>query len=161
VKALLQGRPERAAELFDASLRLNENSAFAWGLSAVTHCYLGSPEEALGRLNNAWRLSPFDPLNFMSWSAAGLAEFLVADMTAPSHGSNGHCSRTPDSCQPPDIDDLPLARRTPAGGARRSACLLALDPRFRISTFASRYPLRRPGDLKRYIGGLRAAGLPE
>jgi len=162
VKALLQGRPERAAELFDASLRLNENSAFAWGLSAVTHCYLGSPEEALGRLNNAWRLSPFDPLNFMSWSAAGLAEFLggrydraIAWLERALQQNPGFVAshRTLTTCL------WHVGRQQEARAAARG--LLALDPRFRISTFASRYPLRRPGDLKRYIGGLRAAGVPE
>jgi tetratricopeptide (TPR) repeat protein len=77
VEALLQRQPEVAAEMFERSLRLNENSAFAWGLSAATCCYLGRSDEALARLENAARLSPFDPLNFFSWSAAGLAECLA------------------------------------------------------------------------------------
>ncbi len=50
-------------------------------------------------------------------------------------------------------------RRTEARVAARN--LLALDRNFRIAPFAARYPLRRQGDMRRYAGGLRAAGLPE
>ena len=35
------------------------------------------PDEALERLRNAWRLSPFDPLNFFSCTVAGIAEFVA------------------------------------------------------------------------------------
>jgi len=38
--------------------------------------------------------------------------------------------------------------------------LLALDPSFRISALAERYPLRRPGDLKRYTGGCGRLACP-
>ena len=47
------------------ALRLNENSAFAWGLSALTCNYHGQPDEAIERLRNVWRLSPFDPLELL------------------------------------------------------------------------------------------------
>ena len=39
--------------------------------------------------------------------------------------------------------------------------VLAIQPGFRVSVFASWYPLRRPGDLERFAEGLRLAGLPE
>ena len=161
-QALLQGQPECAAEMFDASLRLNESSAFAWGLSAVTHCYLGSPDEALGRLGNAWRLSPFDPLNFMSWTVAGIAEFLggrydraIAWLGKALQQNPGFVAahRTLTTCL------WHAGREAEARAAAQQ--LLTLDRKFRLSTFASRYPLRRPGDLQRYMAGLRAAGLPE
>src|SRR5262249_50083591 len=62
VEAFLGNRPENAMEMFERALQLNKNSAFAWAISAITCCYLGQPEDALDRLRNAWRLSPFDPL---------------------------------------------------------------------------------------------------
>src|SRR5215467_15185971 len=61
----------------ERSLQLNKNSAFAWLISAISCCYLGRPDEALDRLRNAWRLSPFDPLSFFFWGVAGFAEFLA------------------------------------------------------------------------------------
>ncbi len=162
VQALLLGRPDRGASLFDLSLRLNDSAAFAWGLSAVTHCYLGAPAEALGRLNHAWQLSPLDPLNFLLWSAAGLAEFLdghydraLVWLEKALHRNSGFgpSHRTLTTCL------WHAGREADARAAARD--LLKLDPAFRISTFSHRYPLRRTGDLARYIGGLRAAGLPE
>ena len=49
------GSRGEAIELFDQALALNENSAFAWGLSALTLAYLGEADEALARLQNVWR----------------------------------------------------------------------------------------------------------
>ena len=69
--------PEEALDLFEEALALNHNSAFAWGLSALTLAYLGRPDEALERLQNVWRLNPFDPLNFYFWIVAGIAEFIA------------------------------------------------------------------------------------
>jgi TolB-like protein/Tfp pilus assembly protein PilF len=162
VQALLQRRPEPAAEMFERSLRLNENSAFAWGLSAATYCYLGRPEEALARLENAARLSPFDPLSFVSWTVAGIAEFLGGRYDRAIAWSEKALRQNPRFVASHRTLTTCLwhaGRRAEAKAAARN--LLALDRKFRISTFASRYPLRRPGDMKRYIAGLRAAGLPE
>jgi tetratricopeptide (TPR) repeat protein len=162
VEALLQRRPELAAEMFERALRLNENSAFAWGLSAATYCYLGLSDEALARLENAARLSPFDPLNFFSWSAAGLAECLAGrydraiawlEKALRQNPRFVASHRTLTTCL------WHAGRRTEARAAARN--LLALDRSFRISSFAARYPLRRRGDMRRYVSGLRAAGLPE
>ncbi len=45
--------PEAANDLFDQALALNQNSAFAWGMSALTLAYLGRPNEALDRLQTS------------------------------------------------------------------------------------------------------------
>ena len=114
------------------------------------------------RLRNAWRLSPFDPLNFFYWTVAGIAEFVAGRYDQ-------------------GVGWLQKARRANprfvATYRTLAACLgmlgneeeaksvvtdlLSVDPSFRISVFTSWYPLRRPDDLKRLIEGLRAAGLPE
>jgi TolB-like protein len=163
VDALLRRQPEAGAELFERSLRLNENSAFAWGLSAATYCYLGRSDEALARLEIATRLSPFDPLNFFSWGVAGMAEFLSGrydrgiDWIQRALRQNPRFAashrRTLTTCL------WHAGRRDEARATARN--LLALDRNFRIRTFAGRYPLRRPEQMKRYLAGLRAAGLPE
>jgi TolB-like protein/Tfp pilus assembly protein PilF len=162
VEALLRRRPEVAADMFDRSLRLNENSAFAWGLSAATDCYLGRSDDALARLENAGRLSPCDPLIFYSWSAAGLAECLAGrydraiawlEKALRQNPRFVASHRTLTTCL------WHAGRRAEAKAAARN--LLALDRNFRISAFARRYPLRRPEHMKRYLAGLRAAGLPE
>lgn len=162
VEAFLRQYPESAVEMFERSLLANKNSAFAWGLSAVTCCYLGQPDAALERLRNAWRLSPFDPMAFFFWGVAGLAELLAqrydqalvwllkAHRDHPGHFA---CIRNLCICH---------ALMGHADEARALAGeLLARDPGFRISEFAARYPLRRAADLALLVEGLRAAGLPE
>ncbi len=162
VESFLGNRPESAIEMFERSLQLNKNSAFAWAISAITCCYLGQPEEALDRLRNAWRLSPFDPLKFFFWGIAGLAEFVAGRyeealvwLLKALRDHPGHLAahRNVTAC----FGQLGRIEEAKASAAE----LLARDPSFRISVFESRYPLRRPGDRERLISGLRAAGLPE
>jgi adenylate cyclase len=162
VESFLGNRPESAAEMFERSLQLNKNSAFAWGTSAITCCYLGRPDEALERLRNTWRLSPFDPLNFFFWGVAGFAELVagryeaaVAWLMKALRANPGHLAarRNLAACL------AQLGRLEEAKAA--AADLLIRDPGFRVSVFEARYPLRRPADRERLMAGLRAAGLPE
>jgi tetratricopeptide (TPR) repeat protein len=76
IEGFLRKNLETAADMFDRALSLNENSAFAWGVSGATYCFLGRPDESLERLRNAWRLSPFDPMNFFFCTVSGLAEII-------------------------------------------------------------------------------------
>jgi TolB-like protein/Tfp pilus assembly protein PilF len=162
VHGFLQKNLETATDLFDRALRLNENCAFAWGVSASTYCFLGRPDEALERLRNAWRLSPFDPMNFFFYTVAGLAEFVAGrydqalGWLRKAHRLNPRfsaCNRTLAAA---------LALSGDLDGARAVAAeVLAVDPGFRVGTFAARYPLRRADDLERLTAGLRLAGLPD
>jgi adenylate cyclase len=162
IQAFLQKNLDTAADLFDRALRLNENCAFAWGVSASTYCFLGRPDEALERLRNAWRLSPFDPMNFFFYTVAGIAEFVAGrydqalGWLRKAHRLNPRfsaCNRTLTAA---------LALSGDLDGARAAAAgLLAVEPGFRVAAFAARYPLRRPEDLERLSAGLRLAGLQD
>ena len=116
----------------------------------------------LERLRNAWRLSPFDPLNFWFCTVAGIAEFL-----AGRHDQAIGWLRKAQRLNPRFVAchrtlAAALALSGDIEGARTAAQqLLSLDPRFRISEFTAWYPFRRPGDLERLAEGLRLAGLPE
>jgi adenylate cyclase len=162
IQGFLHKDLETAADMFDRALHLNENSAFAWGVSGSTYCFLGRPEEALERLRNAWRLSPFDPLNFFFFTVAGLAEFVAGrhdqaiGWLCKAQRLNGRfaaCHRTLTACLALS-GDLEAARAAAAN-------LLSIEPRFRVSVFTSWYPLRREDDLRRLATGLQLAGLPE
>jgi len=162
IQGFLNNSLDAAVELFDRALQLNENSAFAWGIGGSTYCFLGRPDEAFERLRNAWRLSPFDPLNFWFCTVAGIAEFVAgrydqaigwlrkAQRLNPRFSA---CNRTL-TASLALAGDLEAARTT-------AKQVLAVEPGFRVSVFASWYPLRRPGDLERYVDGLRLADLPE
>ena len=155
-------RPAEAIDLFDQALALNQNSAFAWGLSALTLAYLGRPDEAVGRLQNVWRLNPFDPLNFYFWIVAGIAEF-VAGRYDEAIAWMRKCKRA----NPRFIACLRmLAASLALSGNEIDARVVAqelmmIEPSFRVSTFISWYPLQRAEDLTRLEAGLRAAGLPD
>lgn len=162
IRAFVSGQPEAAIEIFERSLHEDENSAFAWGMSAASYCYLGRPEDALDRLRNVWRLSPFDPLNFMFHTNAGIAEFVAGryeeaivwlQRARRENAKFFACRRT-------------LAAVYGIAGRIDEAKnvaqeMLVVDPAFRIGEFAARYPLRRADDLERYVAGLRMAGLPD
>jgi tetratricopeptide (TPR) repeat protein len=143
-------------------LRLNENCAFAWGVSGSTYCFLGRPDEALERLRNAWRLSPFDPLNFWFCTVAGIAEF-VAGRYDQAIGWLRKAQRLNPrfmACHRTLSAALALSGDVEAARAAAQQLLL-VDPRFRVTAFTSWYPLRRQNDLERLATGLRLAGLPE
>ncbi|HET9046078.1 MAG TPA: adenylate/guanylate cyclase domain-containing protein [Casimicrobiaceae bacterium] len=162
VESIVRKQPEVALELFDRALLLNENSAFAWGLSSASCAYLGEAEKALERLRSAWRLSPFDPLNFMFLTIAGIAEF-VAGRYDPAIAWLNKARRT----NPRFVAALrtlvtSLSHAGRAAEARAMAMeLLEVEPNFSVGLLQSWYPFRRPDDLERYLAGLREAGLPE
>jgi adenylate cyclase len=162
VQAYLRKNLETAADMFARALQVNENSAFAWGVGGSTYCFLGRPDEALERLRNAWRLSPFDPLNFWFCTVAGLAEF-VAGRYDQAIGWLRKAQRLNArfvACHRTLTASLALSGDVEAARAAAKD-LLAVVPTFRVSVIASSYPLRRPGDLERLVEGLRLAGLPE
>lgn len=162
ILSFLGKKPLEAIDLFDQALALNENSAFAWGLSALTLAYLGRPDEAVGHLQNVWRLNPFDPLSFYFWIIAGIAEF-VAGRYEESIAWLRKCRRA----NPRFIACLRMLAASLALSGREHDAqevareLLTIEPSFRVSTFILWYPLQRKSDLARLEAGLRLAGLPD
>ncbi|MGZ5180236.1 MAG: adenylate/guanylate cyclase domain-containing protein [Ramlibacter sp.] len=162
IDAFTAKRLELASDMYERALGLDENSAFAWGLSALNCAYLGAPDEALERLQNTWRLNPYDPMNFYYWIVAGIAEFVAGRYgeciawARKSHRANPRFMAAMRTLAPA------LALSGDEEGARSVARqLLAIDPGFRVGKFIEWYPLRRNEDLDRLREGLRAAGLPD
>jgi TolB-like protein len=162
ILSFLGKNPEEGLDLLEEALALNQNLAFAWGLSALTLAYLGRPDEGLERLQNVWRLNPFDPLNFYFWIVAGIAEF-VAGRYNEAIVWLRKCRRA----NPRFLAGLRMLAASLAISGDEAAAraiaqeLLAIEPSFRVSAFVSWYPLRRQDDLSRLEKALLAAGLPE
>ena len=160
--AFVEQEFDTALHYFDRSLRINPSLAFIWGLSGPTYCYIGEPTAALQRLDRYRELAPFDPylpcfefLYMIAYlfdqdyeravivgrrAAAALPEFV--NVYKPLIAALGHLGRREEA--------RPYLRK-----------LLTLEPGFTVEKFREVYPIKKAADRKRYIEGLRLAGLPE
>lgn len=153
---------DRANELYDRALELSENSAFAWGMSALTQAYVGNGDKALERLENFWRLNPDDPLAFYFHIVAGIAEFVAGRYPEAISWTRRSLRASPRFLPALRTLAASLALSGDIDAARAMGKrLLVVDPSFRITTFIGWYPLQRAEDLARLRAGLQAAGLPE
>ena len=64
-----------ALDLFDRALTLSNSNIYALCCSAVALAWMGNPDIAVERAQRAIRLSPFDPLNYMSYGALAISYF--------------------------------------------------------------------------------------
>lgn len=161
VLSLVDRRPNDALTMFDTALALDENSALAWALSGIALSYCGLPDEAIERFNNAFKLSPFDRLNFSWWGGAGIAQFVAGRYTEAEAWLRRSRLANPRFVATLRMLAATLALQGKDEDARAVAAeLLQLDPSFRVSRLIEWYPLQRREDLMRFERGLLAAGLP-
>jgi adenylate cyclase len=71
--AYMVGDCERAIEIADRAVALNQNSFFAWHCRGWVYREAGLPEESLQSFERAVRMSPADPLLHRSFTGMGLA----------------------------------------------------------------------------------------
>lgn len=152
---------DTALYCFDRSLRLNPNLAITWGLSGSTYSYIGEPEAALERLDHYRYLAPFDPN--ISWFEAlyTIAYTFKGDYERAVTAGQRVVKALPDFVNgyKPLIAALGhLGRRDEA--RPYIAKLLSLEPSFTVERFGQVYPFKKASDRKRYMQGLRLAGVP-
>jgi len=153
---------DSAIYYFDRSLRLNPSLAFSWAFSALTYCYIGEPERALERLKRYRDLSPSDPYFSFFENFFGIAYFFAGDYERSVLVSRRVVKSNPSyvAGYKPLIASLGhLGRRDEAKGYVKK--LLSLEPGFTVKHFGEVYPFRKPEDRRRYMEGLRLAGIPE
>lgn len=161
VLSFLKQRFDEALELFDQALALNPSCALAWARSATTLAYLGRGEEALERVRNASRLSPFDRHAFTYHTTSGTAAF-VCGRYDEAVGWLGKARRG--NPQYRAALRLMVAAQCLAGDLAEARALaqelLEADPGFSVAAFGAWYPLQPP-HLPRMLDALRRAGLPD
>ena len=162
VRAFLHRRLREAATLHERALALNPNLAMAWALSAVSHAYLGEPEEAERRSNRYKKLSPFDPHAFFFDAFFILIHLLKRDFESAVAAGRAVSELNPSfsATYKPYLAALGHLGRTQEAGLIRDK-LLAIEPDFTIERFLATTPLERQSDLELYADGLRRAGVPE
>lgn len=159
--SLTDGNPHEALSMFDFALSLDQNNALGWAMSGVTLTYLGRGEEALGRLRNAFQLSPFDAMNFSWWCGAGMAEFVSGNYEAATPWLKKARQANPRYAATLRMLVASLALSGEQSEAQLAArALLQLDKNFSVDRFISWYPLVRKEDKRALRDGLLLGGLP-
>ena len=160
---------EVGATLIDRALLLNPNLAEAWHFSGWVRIYLGQPEIAIEHLAHAMRLSPVDPLTFVTLMAIAFAHFFAGRYNDASLWAEKALAASPPRLREKAVYHPALliaaASNALAGRLEEArnaiARLRQLNPTPHISNLKNQVPLRRPEDLDRYAEGLRKAGLTD
>ena len=160
---------EVGATLIDRALLLNPNLAEAWHFSGWVRIYLGEPELAIEHLTHAMRLSPVDPLTFVTLMAIAFAHFFAGRYNDASSWAEKALAASPPRLREKAVYHPALliaaASNALAGRLEKARNAIAqsrqISPTAHISNLKNQIPLRRADDLVRYAEGLRRAGLPD
>lgn len=158
----LTGDHDIARVHIDRALQIDRNSAWAWMRSGWIHCYDGNFEKSIEDFEHAWRLSPFDPLNFNLCFGIGLSHFALGrDEKAAKLIEQGLLenpgavwANRPLVAIYASLDQMDNAQAA-------TDRVLARYPDLTIAKIMESIPHRAPVMLERYIAGLRKAGFPE
>jgi adenylate cyclase len=157
--AFIVGDRDSEIEMADRAVALNPNSYIAWSCRGWVYEIAELPEEAVRSFERAMRVSPVDPLLFITHVGMGFAfielrrfdEAIVAGKKAqrqsPSYAAAYRCLASAFAHLGRDAEAREAAAR-----------LLEVDPAFTISARMGRV---RRAHVKLLIEGLRKAGLPE
>ena len=160
--ARLIGDLPAGVALIDRALVLNPNLAVAWIFSGWARAFLAETEAAIEHLEKAARLSPLDPLIFLTQMVTSLAHFVAGRYDEASvWAAKAHRAR-PNFL---GIQRLVVVSNALSGRieeAREAFQLVrALDPGMRLSNLKYRVGPFREEDFRKYEEGLRLAGLSD
>ena len=158
---LFSDQHDDAVERLETAVSLNPNLAFARGYLGVTYAFSGDRPAALACFEQAFRLSPRDPL-IVIWHTASS----WAALNDQLYNEAIECAKRAVRANPEFADAYgvlaasygQLGHLVEAGAAleefeRRLPGLTAHDPRLIR-------PFKRPADRERFLDGLCKAGLP-
>ena len=121
---------------------------------------MGRGQEAMDRVGNAIRLSPFDQQSFAFMTTCGTAAFVLERFDEAVAWLGKALRLNPHYNAALRLQVAALVHAGEMLEARELAqALLASDPDFTVSGFGQWYPLQPP-HLERLLDGLRCAGLP-
>ena len=144
----------------DASLALQPNDAITLSNLGSMLGWAGRNEEALGVLQQAIRLDPFHPPNYLEWLAAAYEG--VGDYDLCVEAANRGIALNPNYVSlyvDLAVCYAALGREEEAQAA--AAEILRTNPRFTLKAFASYAPFSDEGELQQKVKMLRKAGVPE
>ncbi|GLQ06942.1 tetratricopeptide repeat protein [Sneathiella chinensis] len=153
---------ESALDYFDRALKINLYCAYAWGFSAITHCYMGKAEEALEMLSKSRKMMPFDPHPYYFDTARCIAYMLggwheeaaKVGLRVLRNNPNFYASYRP------LISSLGhLGRQEEVEPILEK--LKGVQPEFSVEWHLANYPPLDEETAEEYVKGLRLAGVSE
>jgi TolB-like protein/Tfp pilus assembly protein PilF len=150
-----------ALQVFDRALALSESNYFALCSSALALSWMGTADVAIERGNRALRLSPFDPLNYLSYNALAIS-YLHIDQLEQAHEV---ATRSVQLNPRFSVSRAFLAAALVRLGREREAKiaakqLLSIDPNFSIRRFSVTVNIE-PSVFNPFAEAWRLADLPE
>jgi DNA-binding SARP family transcriptional activator/TolB-like protein len=160
VRAFLGRRSEEGIALHQRALSLNPNLPMAWAFYGLAQSYLGAHDEAIRCIEQAHRLSPFDPHAFVFDSALMLPYLLKREHEAALRiGRRSIELNAGFSASYKGVLAVLGHLGRSAEAAELLTRLLVLEPRLTLEDAVGRSPILVPADLAHFAEGLRLAGL--
>lgn len=159
---LLLGDLDKAGHFADRALALDPNNAWAWTRRGFIDAYAGRAEKAITAFEHAARLSPLDPFSFNGHIGIGFANFALGRYDeAVQWAQRGMREKSGMTWAYRDLATyFALAGKVNEAKAALAE-LVAMRPNLTIAMVGEALRFIEPSLLKRYLDGLRIAGLPE
>jgi adenylate cyclase len=160
--AFLVKDPDGAAAHLRKAIAANPSFALGHGYLAVVLAFSGESEEAIEAAQRAISLSPKDPELFHFLVATGTANFVAGRYDVAADWARKVVAEQPTV---PSGHRLlatslgHLGRLDEARSALEHA--LAITPKLSETSIRNNIHFKNPGDLERYIAGMKVAGLPD
>lgn len=141
-------------------MELGPNVADSYVMLAHTLNFVGRPDEALGLIEQAMRLSPFYPDWYLG--TAGISYRLLGRYEDAIAADHKRLARNPDNI----FSDFRLAAIYEKLGRHNQArahiaTALKKYPKWSLAQIRVSEPYRDKTEMERYVGLLRKAGMPE
>ena len=157
---LISKRYDDAARRLQGAIDLNANLANAYGGLGQALALAGEYDEAVTQINKAIRLSPRDPFMVYWFGHLALAAFAEERYDEACEWGVKSIQENP---QFPGGHRILAASYGQLGRMQEAQTglkeLLVLMPGMTIDDVRKQVPFKKPGDMERYLDGLRKAGL--
>jgi adenylate cyclase len=158
----LAGEAAMAAAVLDRALALNPNAALAWLVKGAFHAARNQPEAAIEALEQARRLSPFDPYTFLCAFNIAAAHLTARRFEQAVEWADRALHDQPRLVLAMRFKVAAYAHLGHLDEARAElGRMLAIDPKLTIAGYRERAHYAPPEVLELLVTGLRLAGLPE
>jgi len=158
----LAGEAAMAAAALDRALALNPNAAHAWLARGNIHALSNQPEAAIEALEQARRLSPFDPYAFRTATSIAVAHLAARRFEQAIEWADRALHDQPRMVGAMRVKIAANAHLGRLDEARAELSrMLAIDPKLTIAAFRAYNHFMAPEVLELHVTGLRLAGLHE